>query len=184
MPMLVTLGNLGSTSWMGPELTQIYALRHNMLAMLQSKDAPGRSFVLHATDEIAPGYFNPTNQPTHVLGIRTADYKFGVTANWLTASTTIDPTTTQTEFYDYSTKKGRMELENTPNDPRAAEAMQALTNTIIPGELQEALPLPLRVVQVGAEIAHLVYRAYIEGQPATTWEQGGLRTILAYGADF
>jgi hypothetical protein len=29
-----------------------------------------------------------------------------------------------------------------------------------------------------------VYRAYIEGQPATTWEQGGLRTILGYGADF
>jgi arylsulfatase A-like enzyme len=184
MPMLVTLGNLGSTSWMGPELTQIYAQRHDMLAMLQSKDAPGRSFVLHATDEIAPGYFNPTNQPTHVLGIRTADYKFGVTADWLPASSTIDPTTSQCEFYDYSTEKGRMELENTPNDPRAAEAMQALTNTIIPGELQEALPLPLRVVQVGAEIAHLVYRAYIEGQPATTWEQGGLRTILGYGADF
>jgi arylsulfatase A-like enzyme len=184
MPMLVSLGDRGNTRWMGPELKQIYALRHDMVAMLKSKDAHGRSFVLHASDEIAPGYFNPTNQPTHVLGIRTPDYKFGVTANWLQASSTIDPSTSQYEFYDYSTEKGRMELANSPDDPRAAAALLALTNTIIPGELQEALPLPLRVVQVGAEIAHLVYRAYIEGQPPATWEAGGLRTILGYGADF
>jgi len=184
MPMLVTIGNKGSTSWMTPELQQIYSLRHDMIAMLKSKDAPGRSFVLHATDEIAPGYFNINSEPTHVLGIRTDEYKFGVTADWFEKTSKIDPVTSQYEFYDYSTEKGQMELENKLTDPRAAEALLSLMHNIIPNELQQHLPPPLRAVQIGAEIAHLKYRAYIEGQPPATWEAGGLTTILGYGADF
>ncbi len=184
MPLLVSLGDKGSTSWMNRELSQIYGSRHDMISMLQTCEAPGRDFVLLATDEIAPGYFNPTNAPTHVLGLRTQDYKFGISAEWISKSSQIDLSTAQYEFYDYSTGKGRMELENTPTDPRANQTLAYLLNNAIPNELQQPLPEPYRIVQVGAEIAHLAYRALIAGQTPSVWQAGGLRTILGYGADF
>jgi arylsulfatase A-like enzyme len=184
MPFLVSLGDKGSTSWMTPELSEIYGLRHDMISMLKSNDAPGRDFVLLATDEITPAYYNPTGAPTHMLGLRTQDYKFGISADWLSRTTQIDLSTAQLEFYDYATKRGRMELENTTTDPRANETLAYLLNNAIPNELQQALPPPYRAVQVGAEVAHLIYRALIDGQPQSVWQAGGLRTLLAYGADF
>lgn len=161
LPMIVSMGALGSSAWMTGTLQQIYASRHNMLPMLRESSAPGRDYVLHATDEVAPDYFNFNNAPTHILGLRTNEYKLGVYANWLPGSSQIDVTSTQLEFYDYAFEAGRMELTNTPDDPRSSQAYQTLLNTIIPNELQAPLPAPLRTAQLASEAAHMFFRAYI-----------------------
>jgi arylsulfatase A-like enzyme len=184
LPLLASLGARGTNAWMTPELSRIYGRRHDMLSMLASCKAPGRRYVLHATDEIAPSYYNFNNAPSHVLGLRTQQYKLGVYAEWQTATSTIDPTTLQFEFYDYATQGGRMEMINTPSDPRAAATFKDLQQNIIPNELQALLPPSLLPAQVEAKVAHLLFRALIENMPEQTWTAGGLLNLLGYGGPF
>jgi uncharacterized sulfatase len=162
-----------------------------MYSMLKSRFAPGRSYVLFSTDEIAPGYFNFNGAPTNIIALRTNDTKVGVYSDWKPASTTIDPATVQLEFYDYSTRAGQLELFSHPNDPRAEQGYDALIDNYIPNEL--AAPLPgnplnpnsLRFQQLKSEVAHLIYRDLIKNEPDSTWRTGnGLRMLLGYGGQF
>ena len=169
----------------------IYANRHDMYSMLKSRWAPGRSYLLFSTDEIAPGYFNFNNSPTNILALRTSDTKVGVYSDWKPATTMIDPATVQLEFYDYSTRNGQLELISHPNDPRAEQGYEQLVDNYIPNEL--AAPLPgnpldpssLRFQQLKSEAAHLIYRDLVEHEPDSTWQTGnGLHDILGYGGQF
>jgi arylsulfatase A-like enzyme len=190
--MFVTLGNKGDTTWLTKYPNdQIYANRLDMYSMLKSQFAPGRSHLLFSTDEIAPGFYNFNNSPTNILALRTDDTKVGVYSEWLPASTTIDPSTVQLEFYDYATEAGQLELISHPNDPRAEQGYDALVNNYIPNEL--AAPLPgnplnptsLRFQQLKSEAAHLIYRDLIKNQPDSTWQTGnGLRLLLGFGGQF
>jgi arylsulfatase A-like enzyme len=190
--MFVTLGNKGDASWLSQApYNQIYNKRHDMYSMLKSRWAPGRDYLLFATDEIAPGYYNFNNAPTNILALRTEESKVGVYADWKPLSVEIDPSTVQLEFYDYSTKAGQMELFSRPNDPRAQEGYEALVGNYIPNEL--AAPLPgnpldpnsLRFQQLKSEIAHVAFRDLIKNQPDQTWQTGdGLRLLLSYGGSF
>jgi uncharacterized sulfatase len=54
LPLIVSLGYNGSQSWMKGDLLQLYKNRHDMLAMLRSANAPGRQYILFATDETTP----------------------------------------------------------------------------------------------------------------------------------
>jgi uncharacterized sulfatase len=190
--MLVTMGYKGNTSWLTQApYNQIYANRHDMYSMLKSRWAPGRSYVLFATDEIAPGYYNFNQSPTNILALRTNTSKVGVYSDWKPASTTIDPSTVQLEFYDYSTRGGQLELDNRPKDYRAEQGYDQLTQNYIPNEL--AAPLPgnpldpnsLRFQQIKSEIQHLVFRDLIKNEPDSTWKTGkGLFKLLGYGGPF
>lgn len=190
--MFVTLGNKGDTTWLTQApYNQIYHNRHDMYSMLKSRWAPGRSYLLFATDEIAPNFYNFNNAPTNILALRTEDTKVGVYADWKPHSVDIDPTTVQLEFYDYSTTAGQLELFSKPNDPRAQEGYEALINNYLPNEL--AGPLPgdpldpnsLRFQQIKSEIAHVAFRDLIKNQPDSTWQTGnGLRLLLGYGGPF
>lgn len=189
--MFVTLGYKGDTTWLTQSpYNQIYNNRHDMYSMLKSRWAPGRSYVLFATDEIAPDYFNFNGAPTNILALRTNDTKVGVYADWKPLSVTIDPTTVQLEFYDYSTRAGQLELNSDPDDPRAQQGYEALINNYLPNEL--AAPLPgnpldpnsLRFQQIKSEIAHVAFRDLIKNEPDSTWQTGGLRTLLGYGGPF
>jgi arylsulfatase A-like enzyme len=183
--LLVSLGAKGSTDWMKGDLRRIYGQRHDMISMLKSSQAPGRSYVLHATDEIAPNVYNYLSAPTHVLGLRTEEYKFGISANWRKASSDIVLKSGELEFYDYSTERGRMELENTTSDPRAQQTLDSLVNDIIPNDLQQPLPPSLRLQQLESKAAHLVYRAIVENLDSSTLKaNGGIQGILGYGAEF
>lgn len=184
LPMIVGMGALGTQAWMTKDLRDIYANRHDMMAMLKNSHAPGRQYVLHATDEVAPAYYNFNNAPTHVLGLRTEDFKFGVYADWHPGTGRIDQSSAQLEFYDYSIEGGRLELTSTPDDPRASQTFRALLHTIIPNELQAPLPSDLRIAQLASEAAHLLFRAYIQNQPESTWAQAGLRDLLGFGGAF
>jgi uncharacterized sulfatase len=160
-----------------------------MYSMLKSRWAPGRSYLLFATDEIAPGYFKFNGASTSILALRTNDTKVGVYADWKPLSVDIDPSTVQLEFYDYPTKAGQLELNGNPNDPRAEQGYEALIQNYLPNEL--AAPLPgnpldpnsLRFQQIKSEIAH-AFRDLIENELDSTWQSGGLRTLLGYGGPF
>ncbi len=183
--LLVSLGNNGSRSWMRGDLERLYGRRLDMISMLRSANAPGRPYVLYATDEIAPKFFNFNNAPTHVLGLRTQDAKLGVYAEWLPGTSKLNRDSVQLEFYDYSTGRGELELENTANsDPRANEMYRLLLDEIIPNELQQKLPPSLALYQDAAKIAHLAFRALIYDLPLSVFQGKGLRDILGYGADF
>ena len=185
MPLLVSIGNNGTRSWMTGDLAKIYGQRHDMISMLKSAEAPGRSYVLHTTDEIAPGYYNPTGAPTHIVGLRMEDTKFGAYADWFKATSKINVSSAALEFYDYTTPEGKLELMNTADsDPRSASMFQTLLNDLIPNELQAPLPGELRLEQIKSKIAHLVYRAVIENIPSGDFQAGALRSILGYGAEF
>ncbi|WP_263367271.1 sulfatase-like hydrolase/transferase [Edaphobacter bradus] len=189
--MFVTLGNKGDTTWLTQSpYNQIYNNRHDMYSMLKSRFAPGRSYLLFATDEIAPGYFNFNGSPTNILALRTEDTKVGAYYDWFPLSTKINPATVQLEFYDYSTKAGQLELNSDPDDPRAEQGYDALVNNYLPNELAAHLPgspldpTSLRFQQIKSEIAHVAFRDLIAHQPPPTWQSGGLRTLLGYGGQF
>src|SRR3954454_14159552 len=190
--MFVTLGNKGDTTWLTQfPNNQIYANRLDMYSMLKSQWAPGRSYLLFSTDEIAPGFFDFNKSPTNIIGLRTNDTKVGVYSDWLPATTRIDPRTVQLEFYDYSTQAGRLELISHPNDPRAEQGYEALVNNYIPNELAAHLPgnpfnpNSLRFQQLKSEVAHLIYRDLVAHQQDDTWKTGnGLRKLLGYGGEF
>ena len=184
--LLASIGNQGTRNWMTGYLAEIYGNRLDMISMLKSANAPGRPFVLYATDEIAPSYYNFNNCPTHVLGLRTQDAKLGIYSDWYPGTSTINPQTVQTEFYDYSTSGGQLELINTArSDPRAEQMYRLLLSETIPNELQQLLPAPLSVPQEAAKIAHLAFRALIYNLPESGFQDSNvLGDLLGYGRDF
>ena len=185
MPLLASIGNLGSRSWMTGDLATIYGGRHDMIPMLKSAGAPGRPYVLYATDEIAGNINNFNNSPTNILGLRTEDTKLGVYTKWVPLTSRIIPSSIELEFYDYSTKDGILELDNTADtDPRAKEMEANLLNNLLPNELQQPLPGALGIVQQGAKVAHLAFREFIAIQPTIAWAKGALQTLLGYGLEF
>ncbi len=156
-----------------------------MISMLKSNRAPGRPYVLFATDEIVPNYFNFNRVPTHVLGLRSESTKLGAYQKWVPPTSHILPASVQLEYYDYATSLGQLEIENiAKHDPRAEDAYQVLINEIVPNELQAILPAPLTREQQKSKIAHLLYREFIALQPSGTWKKGGLRSILGFGGNF
>lgn len=190
-PLIASIGNLGSRDWMTKDnLAQIYAKRHDMISMLKSINAPGRPYVLYATDEIVPDYFNFVfnKAPLNILGLRTDDTKLGVYTKWTPLTAKIIPSSIELEFYDYSTTQGQLELDNlvvsNPSDPRIQSMEQQLLNDLVPNELQETLPGTLGVVQEASKLAHLLFRSLIALEGSSTWKSGGLKTLLGYGAEF
>jgi hypothetical protein len=156
-----------------------------MIPMLKSAHAPGRRYVLYATDEVIPEFYNFNRSPLHVLGLRTEDTKLGVYARWLGLTSQIDQPSIELEFYDYSTTNGKLELDNTASsDSRVNGMVQHLLNEIVPNELQQRLPGRLRLQQEASKIAHLVYRELIALQPSGTWKNGGLQNLLGLGREF
>jgi arylsulfatase A-like enzyme len=185
--LLVGIGHLGTRDWMTGYLPAIYGSRLDMISMLKSASAPGRPYVLHATDEVSPNFFNWLGAPGHVLGIRTEEGKLGVYSDWFPATSVIQESSAQFEYYDYSTERGRLELDNTVEDNHQARRMyRRLRHEIIPDELQKSLPRPLRFEQEKSKVAHLIYRAVIENLPLSVYENMGkdLSAITGWGAEF
>lgn len=182
--MLVSIGNKGSLDWMTGDLAEIYANRHNMIPMLKSANAPGRSYALFATDEILPNYFNFNKAPTHIMGLRTNDAKLGFYAKWIPVTSHIINSSIELEFYDYSTTRGQLEMDSRPDDPRVGGMVDELLNNLVPNELQQALPGTLGTIQQASKFAHLLFREVIALYPAKVWQDGGLQTILGYGVEF
>ncbi|WP_431269635.1 sulfatase-like hydrolase/transferase [Dankookia sp. P2] len=180
-PMLVSLGHNGSSDWLRGRLGRIYAKRHDMLPMLKSAAAPGRPYVLLATDELLPARLNFNDAPTHIVGIRTDEAKLGTYAKWAELSTEILPGSMELEFYDYATAEGRAELASRPDDPRA-RALLRLLERLIPQELRERLPGGLGPVQDLQRDLYLLLAQKVLSPDGDTPARDAVRG-LGYGRD-
>jgi arylsulfatase A-like enzyme len=158
LPLLVSLGYNGSRAWLTGDLFQIYGRRHDLLPMLKSASAAGRPYVVFTTDETVPQLYNFNKSPGHITGVRTADSKLGVYADWQRGTVNIAfNNTLEREYYDYTTPGGRAETANTNNEAAAHQLYQKLVTDILPNELRAPLPSLYAPAQTLAKIRYLTY---------------------------
>ena len=83
-PMLLTIAS-GSSAWRHEHHYAHLANRLDLTELLKDPGAPGREYVLHATDEIVTEYAVETyiaSAPLHVVAIRTPEAKYATYSNW------------------------------------------------------------------------------------------------------
>jgi hypothetical protein len=183
LPLLVSLGHNGSREWMTGHLARIYSRRHNMIRMLRSARAPGRPYLLLATDELLPAKFNFNNAPLHIVGLRTESAKLATYSTWTPRTGEIEPETMELEFYDYGTPEGAAEMVSDPDDRRARVMLNMLLKNFIPNELRERLPGALGAAQELSKRAYL----FVEEQVLDPNSSGSVRDLLqslGYGREF
>lgn len=184
LPLLASLGYGGSRSWLTGNLKQIYGRRHDLLPMLRSAQAPGRHHVLLATDEAVPNTYDFNQSPTHLVGLRTAEFKFGLYANWAGPDLRIaDDGQAQTELYDYTTAGGQAELDNLRDSADIARLLRVLVDDLIPNELRAPLP---GVYGVGQKLSRDAYRLYTDLviDQSASFSLSDLPGLFGYGRDF
>jgi uncharacterized sulfatase len=178
--LLVSLGNNGSQKWMTGDYKNIYGGRHNMIPMLKSASAPGRDYVLFATDEMAAPQYVYNDAGLHVTAMRTKAEKIATYAKWLPLSTTIKPGSVEYEFYDYSLASGRAETHSMPKDSRVPGLVKKLEK-LVATELRKPLPGKYGVAQ---KTAHARYIAFVKFMNTGKILPGKLKQILGFGQDF
>ncbi|SAK90250.1 sulfatase [Caballeronia hypogeia] len=156
LPMLATIGNGGQRTWMTGDYAQLYGTRHDLVPMLKSATAPGRPYVVFSSDETLPDALNFNQSAYHIVGVRTDEGKLGTYSNWAPQTTTISGKS-DLEYYDYSTERGRLELDNRYRSPAAQALYQRLMSEILPNELQAPLPGSLVAAQNTAQSRYIEY---------------------------
>lgn len=149
-PLLVDLAT-GEDSWRRDSHYGHLAHRHDMLGMLRNPRAPGRTHVLHATDEIVTEYavrlYN-AKAPRHVAAVKTPTGKLALYSDW--AHHDIQPlhARQEGELYDYGTQSGRLELDNAlGTGSKLEEGMRARLAAASGEELRGPLPRRLSKAQ-------------------------------------
>jgi arylsulfatase A-like enzyme len=149
-PLLLSIAT-ESDSWRSDPRYSHIAGRHDVLAMLQKPQAPGRTHVLHASDEIVTEYaIKPyaADAPLHLTAIRTPKAKLALYSNWTPGTAQITTAGQEAELYDYRGAGGRMETENRVGLDDSLEAdMRARLQRAAAEELHEQLPRHLHTAQ-------------------------------------
>jgi arylsulfatase A-like enzyme len=148
-PLLLDVAT-GSPAWRGESHYSHIAARHDLASMLADPAAPGRDYVLHATDETVTEFaIEPyeASAPLHVVALRTPQAKYATYSNH--APGTIAPLSAgrETELYDYSTQQGRLELRNEAGRSPLEGHMAAQLKRAFRDELREPLPKRLKAAQ-------------------------------------
>jgi arylsulfatase A-like enzyme len=149
-PLLLTIAS-GSDEWRRDSHYSHLAGRADLAGILADPTAPGRPYVLHATDEMVTEYaIEPyaADAPLHVVAMRTPAAKYATYSNWPKEG--IEPLARgeERELYDYRTHSGRLELHNS--------AAQSALEEPLDGQLQRAFreelrrPLPPRLTEAHA----------------------------------
>ncbi|HEX5225919.1 MAG TPA: sulfatase-like hydrolase/transferase, partial [Solirubrobacteraceae bacterium] len=149
-PLLLTIAS-GSNDWRRERHYSHIAGRADLAALLADPSAPGRDFVLHATDETVTEYaIEPyaANAPLHVAAIRTPRAKFAAYTHWEHHSTDPIARGTEVELYDYTTAGGRLEVENVAGRSLAEEALRRELHAAVRNELREPLPYRMREAHI------------------------------------
>jgi len=141
-PLLLTIGS-GSDDWRRESHYSHLAGRADLAAILADPAAPGRPYVLHATDEIVTEYaIEPyaADAPLHVVALRTPAAKLATYSNWPAQG--IEPLLLgeERELYDYTTHSGRLELHNSAGVSALEEPLRAELGRAFRQELREPLP--------------------------------------------
>ena len=120
VPLLLTLAT-GSSAWRRQERYRHLAARHNLAAICAHPAAPGRPWILHATDEDVTEFaIEPyaASAPRHVVALRTQRGKLALYSNWREGTLTVEAAGQEFELYDYSSPGGVWSCSTAPA-PRA-----------------------------------------------------------------
>jgi arylsulfatase A-like enzyme len=149
-PLLLSIAT-GSSHWRRESHYSHLAERLDLAAILADPAAPGRPYVLHATDEIVTEYaIEPyaANAPLHVIALRTPAAKYATYSNWPFEGIAPQTAGQESELYDYTTASGRLELHNSSGESRLEEGLRATYEHAFYRELRQ--PLPPRLVEAHA----------------------------------
>jgi hypothetical protein len=144
-PLLLDVA--AGSSWRNDSHYSHIASRHDLAAMLGDPAAPGREYVLHATDETVTEFaIEPyaANAPLHVVALRTPTAKYATYSNFAAGSIKALTAGRETELYDYRTQRGRMELRNDAGRSALEAKLNAQLKRAVRDELREPLPQRLR----------------------------------------
>ena len=149
-PLLLTIGS-GSNDWRRDPHYSHIARRADLAGILADPAAPGRPYILHATDEVVTEYaVEPyaADAPLHVVALRTPQAKLATYSNWPFQG--IEPLARgeERELYDYRTHSGRLELHNSAGRSALEEPLRAELERAFREELRE--PLPPRLTEAHA----------------------------------
>jgi hypothetical protein len=133
------------------------------MELVSDPAAPGREFVLHATDEVMTEFAlvpYAAAAPLHVAGVVTRDAKYATYSDWRPGSLEPRAGSEQAELYDYSTREGVLEIENLAGRSAAEARLRATLERAVREELDAPLPVGLRLAQRDglAEYQHLAER--------------------------
>jgi arylsulfatase A-like enzyme len=114
VPLLLTIAS-GSNEWRSEPRYADLSSRADLAAILADPTAPGREYAVHATDEVVTEFASQpyaSAAPLHIVGVITTNAKYATYSHWKTGTTESLPRGQQTELYDYSTARGRLETLN------------------------------------------------------------------------
>jgi arylsulfatase A-like enzyme len=148
-PLLLTIAT-GSGSWRHEAHHAHLADRLDLAAILADPGAPGRPYVLHATDEIVTEYaIEPyaANAPLHVVAMRTPAAKYASYSHWNEGGIARLSSGEERELYDYGTDGGLLELHNGAGESPAEDELRSDLEQAIRQELRRPLPAYLTGAQ-------------------------------------
>lgn len=142
----------GSEAWRREHRYEHLAGRQDLAAICARPSAPGRPWIVHATDEDVTEFATEpyaAEAPRHVVALRSRRGKLAVYSNWQSETTHMEPAGQEFELYDYSQSAGRAELFNSAGTQSALEEelWALLESEVLSGELRAALPSTLRGAQ-------------------------------------
>ena len=124
----------------------------NLTPILTDASAPGREFVLHATDEVVTEFASApfaADAPLHVVALRTPDGKYASYSHWEDNHITPIAQGEENELYDYSTHPGRLEVNNLAGESALEPRMRGQLADAVRSELRAPLPARLHRAQAG-----------------------------------
>jgi arylsulfatase A-like enzyme len=141
-PLLLTIAT-GSNAWRSEAHYEHLAARADLAAILAEPNAPGRPYVMHATDETVTEYAVQSyaaDAPLHVAALRTQEAKYATYTSWQPGGTEPLAAGEERELYDYSTDSGRLELHNGAGDSDLEQGLRATHAQGFEEELRGPLP--------------------------------------------
>jgi arylsulfatase A-like enzyme len=148
-PLLLRIAS-GSDAWRRERRYAHLARRLDVAGILADPTAPGRPYVLHATDETVTEFANEpyaADAPLHVVAMRTAAAKYATYSNWLGED--IQPLVDgqERELYDYRFADGRLELDNLAGRDPLEDSLRAMLQSAFAEELRRPLPRHLHAAR-------------------------------------
>ncbi len=149
-PLLLTIAT-GSEDWRRDAHYSHIARRLDLASILADPAAPGRPYVLHATDETVTEYaIEPyaADAPLHIVALRTPQAKLATYSDWPEDGIAPLSRGEEVELYDYRTQGGRLEVHNSAGHSVLEAGLRAEYRRAFVDELRE--PLPSRLIAAHA----------------------------------
>ena len=161
LPLMMKMAT-GGVEWMNEnDYATMYGNRLDLSAILSNHKADGRKYAIYTSDEhFIPAGLNYLLAPEHVIGLAFPEAKLAVYSHW--APKTQTRITHHTEYYDYKTDGGRLELDSTPDSIGAGIAVGILDLEAIPKELRKPLPPQYAKAQQQALEAYWAWVLFID----------------------